>query len=229
MGELIVQILLIEDEQDLADYIVGCLVENGHRVEHAASGDKGFALAKDGSYDLLIVDRMLPGMDGLSIVKALRTRKSQIPVLFLSNLAGIDDRVEGLNSGGDDYLAKPFAATELLARVNALLRRPHRVGQPTTISVGDIELDLILRKVMRDGREIELFPREFALLEYLMRRPEQIVTRTMLLEGVWDYHFDPKTNIVETHISRLRSKIGSDLIQTMRGSGYILRATRPTL
>jgi two-component system OmpR family response regulator len=229
MGELLVQILLIEDEQDLADYIIRCLAENGHCVEHAVRGDNGYILAMDGTYDLLIADRMLPGMDGLSLVKALRTRKSQIPVLFLSNLAGIDDRVEGLNSGGDDYLAKPFAAQELLARVNALLRRPHRVGQPTTINVGDLELDLILRKVTREGREIELFPREFSLLEYLMRRPDQILTRTMLLEGVWEYHFDPKTNIVETHISRLRSKIGSDFIQTVRGSGYLLRATRSAI
>lgn len=220
------QILLIEDEGDLATYIVRCLTEIGHIVDHSARGDSGFQLAMNGHYDLLIVDRMLPGMDGLALVKALRVQKSEIPVLFLSNLAGIDERVEGLNSGGDDYLAKPFAAQELLARVNALLRRPHRVGQPTTICVGDLELDLIQRRVARAGREIDLFPREFSLLEYLMRRPDQVVTRTMLLEGVWDYHFDPKTNIVETHISRLRSKIGGDFIQTVRGSGYLIRAAR---
>lgn len=220
------QILLIEDEEDLATYIVRCLTENGQNVDHSPRGDSGFQLAINGHYDLLIVDRMLPGMDGLELVKALRLLKSEIPVLFLSNLAGIDERVEGLNSGGDDYLAKPFAAQELLARVNALLRRPYRVGQPTTIHVGDLEIDLIQRQVKRAGRTIDLFPREFSLLEYLMRRPDQVVTRTMILEGVWDYHFDPKTNIVETHISRLRSKIGGDLIQTVRGSGYLIRAAR---
>ena len=222
----IVRILLIEDEQDLAKYIVRCLAENGHDVDHAARGDSGFHLASDSRYDLLIVDRMLPGMDGLSLVKELREKQSKTPVLFLSNLAGLDERVEGLNSGGDDYLAKPFAASELLARVNALLRRPHRGGEPITIQVGDLELDLIRRQVTRGGREIAVFPREFTLLEYLMRRPDQVVTRTMLLEGVWDYHFDPKTNIVETHMSRLRSKIGGDLIHTVRGSGYMIRAAR---
>jgi two-component system, OmpR family, response regulator len=219
-------ILLVEDDPDLAAYILRGLAESGHSVDHAARGDGGFELASKGHYDLLIVDRMLPGMDGLSLVKALREKESKLPVLFLSNLGGLDDRVEGLNSGGDDYLSKPFAFTELLARVNALLRRPHLAGQPTTIRVGELEMDLIKRRVTRAGREIDLQPREFALLEYLMRRPDQIATRTMLLEGVWDYHFDPKTNIVETHISRLRSKIGGDIIQTVRGSGYLIRAAR---
>ncbi|MDE1939780.1 MAG: response regulator transcription factor [Alphaproteobacteria bacterium] len=219
-------ILLVEDDSDLAAYILRGLAESGHNVDHAARGDGGFELASKGHYDLLIVDRMLPGMDGLSLVKALREKESRLPVLFLSNLGGLDDRVEGLNSGGDDYLSKPFAFTELLARVNALLRRPHLAGQPTTIHVGELEMDLIKRRVTRAGREIDLQPREFALLEYLMRRPDQIATRTMLLEGVWDYHFDPKTNIVETHISRLRSKIGGDIIQTIRGSGYLIRAAR---
>ncbi len=219
-------ILLVEDEPDLAAYVRRGLAENGHRVDHSSRGDIGLQLASEGKYDLLIVDRMLPGMDGLALVKNLRERQSQLPVLFLSNLGGLDDRVEGLNSGGDDYLSKPFALTELLARVNALLRRPPHSGQPTTIRVGELEMDLIKRLVTRAGREVDLQPREFSLLEYLMRRPDQIVTRTMLLEGVWDYHFDPKTNIVETHISRLRSKIGGDLIQTVRGSGYLIRATR---
>jgi two-component system, OmpR family, response regulator len=221
-----VQILLIEDELDLANYVVRCLAESGHDVDHSPRGDSGFRLAYDGHYDLLIVDRMLPGMDGIALVKALRERQSALPILFLSNLAGLDERVDGLNSGGDDYLAKPFAASELLARVNALLRRPNRVGQPSMLHVGDLEFDLIQRKVTRAGREIDLLPRERSILEYLMRRPEQVVTRTMMLEGVWNYHFDPKTNIVETHISRLRSKIGGDLIQTVRGSGYLIRAAR---
>ena len=219
-------VLLVEDEPDLAAYIVRGLTENGHHVDHAARGDSGLPLASEGHYDLLIVDRMLPGMDGLTLVKSLREKQSKLPVLFLSNLGGLDDRVEGLNSGGDDYLAKPFAFSELLARVNALLRRPPHAGQPTTLSVGDLKMDLITRQITRAGREIDLQPREFSLLEYLMRRPDQIVTRTMLLEGVWDYHFDPKTNIVETHISRLRGKIGGDLIQTVRGSGYLIRANR---
>jgi two-component system OmpR family response regulator len=222
-------ILLVEDEPDLAAYIVRGLTENGHHVEHAARGDSGLLLASKGQYDLLIADRMLPGMDGLMLVKTLREEQSKLPVLFLSNLGGLDDRVEGLNSGGDDYLSKPFAFTELLARVNALLRRPHLSGQPTTIRVGELEMDLIKRRVTRAGQEIDLQPKEFSLLEYLMRRPGQIVTRTMLLEGVWDYHFDPKTNIVETHISRLRSKIGGDLIQTVRGSGYSIRAARTAI
>lgn len=219
-------ILLIEDEPELSTYIVRRLTGSGHRVDYAARGDTGLRLVSEGSYDLLIVDRMLPGIDGLSLVKSLRKRQPTLPVLFLSNLGGLDDRVEGLNSGGDDYLAKPFAFAELLARVNALLRRPQHTGQPTSIRAGDLEIDLIRRRVTRAGKDIDLQPREFELLEYLMRRTDQIVTRTMLLEGVWHYHFDPKTNIVETHISRLRSKIGSDMIQTVRGSGYLIRADR---
>lgn len=219
-------ILLVEDEPELSTYIVRRLTDSGHRVDYAARGDTGLRLVSEGSYDLLIVDRMLPGIDGLSLVKSLRKRQPTLPVLFLSNLGGLDDRVEGLNSGGDDYLAKPFAFAELLARVNALLRRPQHTGQQTSIRAGDLEIDLIRRRVTRAGKDIDLQPREFELLEYLMRRTDQIVTRTMLLEGVWHYHFDPKTNIVETHISRLRSKIGSDMIQTVRGSGYLIRADR---
>ena len=219
-------ILLIEDEPDLADYIRRGLMEDGHHVDNAERGDSGFQLASEGNYDLLIVDRMLPGMDGLTVVKNLRERQSRLPVLFLSNLGGLDDRVEGLNSGGDDYLAKPFAFSELLARVNALLRRPPSTGEQTVLRVGDLEMNLLKRRVTRAGQDVDLQPREFSLLEYLMRRPDQVVTRTMLLEGVWDYHFDPKTNIVETHISRLRSKIGGELIQTMRGSGYLIHAAR---
>ena len=222
-------ILLVEDEPDLAAYIVRGLTENGHHVDHAARGDSGFLLASKGHYDLLIADRMLPGMDGLMLVKVLREEQSKLPVLFLSNLGGLDDRVEGLNSGGDDYLSKPFAFAELLARVNALLRRPAPTGEQTVLRVGDLEMNLLKRRVTRAAQEIDLQPREFSLLEYLMRRPDQVATRTMLLEGVWDYHFDPKTNIVETHISRLRSKIGGDLIQTVRGSGYLIHAARTNI
>jgi two-component system OmpR family response regulator len=222
-----VNILLIEDEPELAAHICRGLRAAGHTVEHVTRGDIGFEKAKGGGFDLLIADRMLPGLDGLSLVKRLRDGGGAMPVLFLSNLAGLDDRVEGLNSGGDDYLAKPFAFSELLARVNALLRRPPHTSEPTVLGIGDLEIDLIRRNVTRAGRPIDLLPREYALLEYLIRRPNQIVTRTMLLEGVWEYNFDPKTNIVETHVSRLRSKIGGDLIQTVRGSGYMLRASSP--
>ena len=218
-------ILLIEDDADLAKYVIRGLAQDGHRVDNASRGDSGFELAERGGYDLLIVDRMLPGMEGLTLVKSLREKQLPIPVLFLSNLGGIDDRIEGLNCGGDDYLPKPFALPELLARVNALLRRPSS-PQSTTLRVGDLELDLISRRVIREGQSVELQPRLFALLEYLMRRSGQVVTRTMLLEGVWHYQFDPKTNIVETHVSRLRSKIGGDLIQTVRGSGYVIHAAR---
>ena len=221
-------ILLIEDDADLAKYIVGGLTLEGHSVASATRGDNGRRLAEAGQYDLLIVDRMLPGMDGLEIVKALRKKGLSMPVLFLSNLGGLDDRVGGLNSGGDDYLPKPFAFSELSARVNALLRRSSS-NQSSILRVGEVEMDLINRRVTREGRVIELQPRLFALLEYLLRRPDQIVTRTMLLEGVWRFNFDPKTNIVETHVSRLRAKIGGDVIQTIRGAGYVIRAARAAL
>jgi two-component system OmpR family response regulator len=219
--------LLIEDEPELASYVARLLGQHGHRVEHVARGDTGYDVALRHTYDLLIVDRMLPGMDGISLVRSLRSKQRSFPVLFLSNLGGLDERVEGLNAGGDDYLPKPFAPSELLARVNALLRRPHQTQEPTTLSLGDLKLDLIKRTATRAGKAIDLMPRELSLLEYLVRRPDQVITRTMLLEGVWEYHFDPKTNIVETHISRLRSKIGADLIHTVRGSGYMLRAPKP--
>lgn len=220
-------ILLVEDEEGLASYVVRGLGEHGHEVDHIASGDKGFLAAQETEYDLLIVDRMLPGLDGLNLVKTLRQRNSQVPVLFLSNLGGLDDRVEGLNAGADDYLPKPFAFSELLARVNALLRRPHQSqDEPVVLKVGDLEMDRINRKVIRGGKTIPLQPREFSLLEYLLKRQGEIVTRTMLLGGVWNYHFDPKTHIVETHMSRLRSKVGSDLIHTVRGSGYTIRAPK---
>ena len=221
-------ILLVEDEEALASYVVRGLGEHGHDVDHIASGDKGIEAAQEAEYDLLIVDRMLPGLDGLNLVKTLRQQNSRVPVLFLSNLGGLDDRVEGLNAGADDYLPKPFAFSELLARVNALLRRPHQAqDEPLTLRVGDLEMDRIGRKVTRAGQTVLLQPREFSLLEYLLRRQGEIVTRTMLLAGVWNYHFDPKTHIVETHMSRLRSKIGGDLIHTVRGSGYTIRAPKP--
>lgn len=220
-------ILLVEDEAALASYVVSGLSRHNFQVEHVGRGDLGLAAARRSSYELAIIDRMLPGLDGLSLVKSLRQDSSHTPVLILSSLGGLDDRVEGLNAGADDYLAKPFAFSELLARVNALLRRPAIAQhEPQILKAGDLEIDRIKRKVSRGGQPIALQPREFSLLEYLMKRSDQIVTRTMLLEGVWNYHFDPKTHIVETHMSRLRGKIGSDLIQTIRGSGYMIRATK---
>ncbi len=220
-------ILLVEDEAALAAYLVAGLTDHGHVVEHVGRGDAALAASQDAEYDLLIVDRMLPGIDGLSLVKQLRAGKSRVPVLFLSNLGGLDDRVEGLNAGADDYLGKPFAFSELLARVNALLRRPHLTPEePAILNAGDLEMDRIARKVTRAGKPITLQPREFGLLEYLLKRQGEIVTRTMLLSGVWNYHFDPKTHIVETHMSRLRGKVGGDLIDTIRGSGYMLRANK---
>jgi len=221
-------ILLIEDEKPLAEYLRGNLDVCGHGVDHVARGDDGLGLALSTPYDLLIVDRMLPALDGLSLVKRLRQAQNRVPVLILSNLGGLDDRVEGLNAGADDYLAKPFAFSELLARVNALLRRPLRGShEPSLLKAGDLQLDRLKRKVTRSGQPIALQPREFSLLDYLMVRQGQVVTRTMLLEGVWNYSFDPKTNIVETHVSRLRSKLGGDMIQTVRGSGYMFRAPVP--
>jgi two-component system OmpR family response regulator len=220
--------LLIEDDAETAAYIVRGLREHGHIVDHAATGRDGLFLGGSETYDIMIVDRMLPGMDGLSIVKMLRSTGVKTPILFLTAMGGIDDRVEGLNAGGDDYLVKPFGFSELLARVNALARRPPLSSNQTVLRVADLEMDLLKRTVIRAGVEVDVQPREFMLLEFLMRHAGQVVTRTMLLEGVWDFHFDPKTNIVETHISRLRAKINRgheiELIQTIRGSGYVIRA-----
>jgi len=219
-------ILVIEDDSETAALIREALAGQSHVVDLVADGSSGLSLATAGNYDVAIVDRMLPGLDGLSLVKALRAHGTPSAVLFLTNLDGIDDRVEGLEAGGDDYLVKPFAMAELLARVNALGRRPST--SETVLRVGGLELDLVKRGVVRQGRTIDLQPREFELLECLMRHAGRIVTRTMLLEMVWDFHFDPKTNIVETHISRLRAKVDRgfdcDLIHTVRGSGYSLRA-----
>lgn len=219
-------ILLIEDDPEMADFIVRGLARESHRVDHVATGTAGLERAVKLKYDLLIVDRMLPGADGLSLVRTLRERQVGVPVLFLSNLGELDDRVLGLNAGGDDYLPKPFAFSELLARANALLRRPVAAAEQIVLRLGDLEMHLVKREVRRQGKEIAIKPREFTLLEYLMRRANQVVTRTMLLEGVWGYHFDPKTNIVETHISRLRAKIGADMVDTVRGSGYMIHAAR---
>jgi two-component system OmpR family response regulator len=221
------KILVIEDDLETADYVVNGLAEEGYLTVRAASGDEGLFRAAAEHFDLLIVDRMLPGLDGLAVVKTLRAAGNRTPVLFLTALGGIDDRVTGLNSGGDDYLVKPFAFAELVARVGALLRRPPAHPVATRLQVADLELDLLSRTVRRAGHVIDLQPREFRLLEYLMRHAGQVVTRTMLLENVWDFHFDPRTNVVETHISRLRSKIDKgfepELIQTVRGAGYRVR------
>ena len=199
-----------------------------HAVHQAANGRDGLFLAINGGYDVMIVDRMLPGLDGLGIVKAARAANISTPALFLSTLGGIDDRVSGLNAGGDDYLVKPFAFAELLARVNALFRRPALNVQTTQLQVGDLQMDLLKRRVVRQGRQIDLQHREFRLLEYLMQNAGRVVTRTMLLEAVWDFHFDPQTTVVETHISRLRAKVDrgfdQELIHTVRGAGYCLRA-----
>lgn len=220
--------LLIEDDRETAAYIKRGLEQEGHVVDHVEEGHAGLLLGTDRSYSVLIVDRMLPGNDGLSVVKTLRAANVQTPVLFLTALGGIDDRVEGLEAGGDDYIVKPFAFSELLARLNALARRPPMVDAESVLKVADLEIDRLKRVVRRAGQKIDLQPREFRLLEYLMKNAGRVVTKTMLLENVWDFHFDPKTNIVETHISRLRSKVDRgqaiELIQTVRGSGYMLSA-----
>lgn len=219
------RILLIEDERDTAAYIVRGFREHGHITDHLTDGQDGLLQAREGKHDLLVIDRMLPSLDGLSIVKMLRGITVRTPVLLLSNIGGLNDRVEGLNAGADDYLVKPFSFAELLARAHALLRRPALTEVQAVLNVGPIELNRLNRTVTRSGQLVQLQPREFNLLEFFMRHSDQVVTRTMLLESVWDYHFDPKTNIVETHVSRLRSKIGSDLIITVRGSGYMIRAS----
>ena len=221
------RLLLIEDDRESADYLRKAFREAGHVVEHAADGEEGLSLALDGRYDVLVVDRMLPKRDGLSVVSELRARGETMPVLILSALGQVDDRVVGLRAGGDDYLPKPYAFTELLARVEALARRAAPFSADTLYKVGDLELDRLAHRVTRGGKEIALQPREFRLLEYLMRHAGQVVTRTMLLENVWDYHFDPQTNVIDVHVSRLRGKIdkGFDtpLLHTVRGAGYMIR------
>ena len=221
------RILLIEDDKEAAVYLCKALREAGHVADHAADGDTGAAMAVEGGYDVLVVDRMLPKRDGLSIIEDLRARGDETPALILSALGQVDDRVTGLRAGGDDYLAKPYAFSELLARVEALARR-RRPGEAETLyRVGDLELDRLGHTVVRAGQNVPLQPREFRLLEYLMKHAGQVVTRTMLLENVWDYHFDPQTNVIDVHISRLRGKIdkgfGEPLLHTVRGAGYMIR------
>ena len=223
------RILLIEDDADTAAYLTKGLSESGYVVNHTANGKDGLFMAFDQPYEVLIVDRMLPGMDGLSVIRSLRAAGNNTPVLILSALGEVDARVLGLRAGGDDYLGKPFVFSELLARVEALIRRTGTAETQTTVlTVGPLEMDLLSRSVKRDGQVIELQQREFRLLEYLMRHNGLVVTRTMLLENVWDYNFDPQTNVIDVHISRLRSKIDrpfdQPLLHTIRGVGYVLRA-----
>lgn len=220
------RLLLVEDDQRTADFIVKGMTEAGHVCDRLKDGRDGLFAATREAYDVIVADRMVPGLDGLSMVKAARAAGVKSPVIFLTSIGGVDDRVEGLEAGGDDYLVKPFAFSELLARVNALGRRPAAVDQKTMLRVADLEMDLVKRRVARAGHTIDLQPREFGLLEVLMRGEGRVITRTMLLERVWDFHFDPKTSVVETHISRLRAKIDKpfelQLLHTVRSIGYSL-------
>jgi two-component system, OmpR family, response regulator len=223
------RILLVEDDMEAAAYLVKGLTESGHIVEHAADGEQGLQMAISNAYDSMIIDRMLPKRDGLSVIAELRRMGNMAPVLILSALDNVDERVTGLKAGGDDYLTKPYQLSELTARLQALTRRAQTAVQGTVLHVGDLTLDLIKHKVTRSGRNINLQPREFRLLEYLMQHTGQVVTRSMLLENVWDYHFDPQTNVIDVQISRLRSKIDKDfdspLLHTVRGAGYKLQET----
>ena len=223
------RILVVEDDRDVAGFVLKGLREAGHVAEHADNGRDGLFMAASEAFDAIILDRMLPGgIDGLRLLETLRAQDNKTPVLFLSALGQVDERVRGLKAGGDDYLSKPFAFAELLARVEALTRRGKTEGPQTKVVVADLEMELLSRTVRRAGQKIDLQPREFRLLEYLMRHAGQVVTRTMLLEGVWDYHFDPQTNVIDVHVSRLRQKIdrpfGTPLIHTVRNAGYMLRA-----
>lgn len=221
------RLLLIEDDLQAAAYLAKGLRENGYEVEHSPDGRDGLDKATRQQYDVVIADRQLPHVDGLAIIAAMRGREDRTPVLILSALGTVDDRVHGLKAGGDDYLTKPFAFSELLARIEALSRRASAAAEATRLRVADLDLDLLARRVTRGERSIELTTKEFQLLEYLMRRPGQVVTRTMLLEGVWNLHFDPQTNIIDVHMSRLRNAIdkghAKPLIHTVRGAGYVLK------
>lgn len=221
------RVLVIEDDLEAAAYLTKAFREAGIACEHAGDGESGLFMASENEYDVLVVDRMLPRRDGLSVISALRARGINTPVLILSALGQVDDRVTGLRAGGDDYLPKPYAFSELLARVEVLGRRKGAPDQDVLYKVGDLELDRLSHEVRRAGREITLQPREYRLLEYLMKNAGQVVTRTMLLENVWDYHFDPQTNVIDVHVSRLRSKIEKDfdkpLLKTIRGSGYMIK------
>ena len=221
-------ILLIEDDDTTASYLIKGLKESGYVVDRAQDGVEGLFMSMDAKFDALIVDRMLPRLDGLSLIKKLRKENSEIPIIILSALGDVDERIKGLKYGADDYLAKPFSFSELLARLEAVIRRNHNETDNSILQLGDLKLDLLSRRVEREGQLIDLQPREYKLLEFLLRRPNQVVTRTMLLEGVWEYHFDPQTNVIDVHISRLRSKIdkpfkGKQMLFTERGAGYALR------
>lgn len=222
------RVLLVEDDADTADYVLRGLREEGFTVEHAADGRDGLYLATASTFDAIVMDRMVPGMDGLAVVRALRAAEVATPVLFLSALAHLDERVKGLRAGGDDYLTKPFGFSELSARLDNLMRRGAAAPKQTALDCGDLNLDLLTRRVTREGRAIDLLPRELKLLEYLLRHRDRVVTRTMLLEEVWDYRFDPHTSLIDTHISRLRRKIDEGfarpLLHTLRGTGYRLSA-----
>ncbi|MBL4538453.1 MAG: response regulator transcription factor [Oceanicaulis sp.] len=222
------KILLVEDDELTREYVLAGLAGAGHSTDATGDGIEGLTLALRGNYDAIILDRMLPGMDGLSLVKSLRAARIAIPVLFLTAVGGVDDRVEGLEAGADDYLVKPFAFSEMAARLNAIGRRPALQAEQTRLSVADLELDLIKRSVSRAGQSIDLLPKEFALLEYFMRSEGRVLSKTMLLERVWDFRFDPQTSVVETHISRLRAKLdkpfSQPLLHTIKNVGYCLRA-----
>ncbi|MBU0723871.1 MAG: response regulator transcription factor [Alphaproteobacteria bacterium] len=222
-------VLVVEDDDDTAAYMERGLKESGHTVDRVSDGREALYMATDKQYDAIVMDRMLPKLDGLTTVQAVRAAGVDTPILILSALGQVDERVKGLKSGGDDYLSKPFSFSELLARLEALTRRRGITTEDTILSCGDLEMDLLGRKVTRAGRPIDLQPREFKLLEYLLRHADQVVTRTMLLEGVWSYHFDPQTNVIDVHISRLRQKLDKDfetpLLHTVRGTGYKLSAT----
>ncbi len=223
------RILVVEDDKEVAGFVLKGLREAGHLAEHADNGRDGLFMAASEGFDAIILDRMLPGgIDGLRLLETLRAQDNATPVLFLSALGQVDERVRGLKAGGDDYMTKPFAFAELLARVEALTRRSKNEGPQTKLQVGDLEMELLSRTVRRAGQRIDLQPREFRLLEFMMRHAGQVVTRTMLLEGVWDYHFDPQTNVIDVHVSRLRQKIDkpfpAPLLHTVRNSGYMLRA-----
>ncbi|MGV6802933.1 MAG: winged helix-turn-helix domain-containing protein [Ruegeria sp.] len=222
------RILVVEDDVETAEYICKGLSALGHVCEHVPDGKQGFLTALDEDFDVMVVDRMLPGLDGLTLVKSIRGANIETPILFLSAMDKVDDRVDGLEAGADDYLVKPFAFSELSARVAVLHRRPPLQSEPTLLQVADLEVDLMKHRVRRSGTTIALQPREYRLLVYLMQNPGRVLTRTMLLEAVWDFHFDPKTNVVETHVSRLRNKVDkpfdTDLIHTVRGAGYSCHA-----
>ncbi len=220
------RILVVEDDKKIASFVVNGLKQSGFAVDHCAEGENGLIMAQSIAYDAAVVDIMLPKLDGLSLIQQLRAKGTRIPVLILSARASVDDRVKGLQAGGDDYLTKPFAFSELLARVQALIRRSSQATEPTRLVVGDLTLDLLTREVQRGSEQIELQPREFALLEYLMRSANRTVTKTMILEHIFDYSFDPQTNVVDVLVHRLRSKVDKDraMLHTIRGVGYVLRA-----